>query len=644
MKNLLLLCLMLSQLPLFAQSIPAFPGAEGFGRNVTGGRGGEVYYVTNLNCSGAGSLADALLKPGKKYILFKVSGVIPCAAEVFQGDVYLAGQTSPGGIIVRGIILDEIYETNTRSRNVIIRHLRSRPRMEVNLPNQGYVLDDGLRLDGASDVIVDHCSFANATDESVQISHSKNITIQNCMLAETIGEHFNLGGMLINYSRQDHPQDNLSIHHNVWNRIGGRFPEFSCESSFCRNAPLNVEVSNNLFWDQQIQTWYNSCTSGGDACKDFSVNLNFVGNRTVARSSYGGPMALVDLVNNTKNQNYISGNTMNLYPNYTDYQLFYCCNDFKQNAPNTSTGSAVKLTARHAFPTITYTPSSDLVNYATKNVGAFPRDPMDRRLLDALSKNTLDTRPVDGKDYYNDAFKLDFTTMPAAPTDTDSDGMPDDWEKTNGLNPNIKDHNGTELSVKLTGLAGYTNLECYLNQLSDKLTNSTPVAPAPAISATSNSPIQAGGTVNLSASVQNGTASGFAWKGPTNFTSTQQNPSIQNATSGVSGVYSVSATVSNSTLSATVSVEVSTITGDEPKGDFTVKIFPNPNSGEFVVEVKNPPTEVWTFILRNTQGQVIMRENNLSSVSVPGWVQAGTYPYVVRSGNQVKRGKVLIMK
>ena len=207
-----------------AQTIPAFPGAEGFGAVATGGRGGNVYYVTNLNCSGPGSLQNGLNQAGAKYILFKVSGVIPCAAEVFKGDVTIAGQTSPAGVIVRGIILDEIYEQNTNSRNVIIRHLRSRPKPTQTLPSQGYVLDDGLRLDGASNVIVDHCSFANAIDESVQISHSRNITIQNSMLSETLGEHFHLGGMLVNYSRADHPQDNISIHHNVWNRIGGRFP------------------------------------------------------------------------------------------------------------------------------------------------------------------------------------------------------------------------------------------------------------------------------------------------------------------------------------------------------------------------------------------------------------------------------------
>lgn len=452
---------------LYSQSIPAFPGAEGFGASASGGRGGQVIYVTNLNCSGAGSLAAALQVTGKKYILFKVSGVIPCAAEVFKGDAYIAGQTSPSGITVRGIILDEIYETNTNAKNVIIRHLRSRPKMGTNLPNQGYVLDDALRLDGASNVIVDHCSFANAVDEAVQISNSRNITIQNSQLAETLGEHYALGGMLMNYSEAGHEQDNISIHHNVWNRIGGRMPELSCESPHCRNRTLNFEISNNLFWDQQIQTWYNPCTEGGDACRDFHLNLNFVNNRTVARSTYTGPMASFDLLANASNRLFVSGNSMNQYANFADYQLFYCCNDFNTNAPNTSQGSAVRLNARHNFPAISYTPSAQLLTYAVENVGAFPRDPMDRRLMNPLKNNVIDNQPINGTDFYNDAFQTDPSQN--APVDTDNDGMPDEWETANGLNRNVQDHNGMQLSKKFTGIEGYTNLECYLNELSDKI-------------------------------------------------------------------------------------------------------------------------------------------------------------------------------
>ena len=112
MKSIFACCLfwLVGGIALPAQ-IPAFPGAQGFGTQLTtGGRGGQVIYVSNLNCDGPGSLAEALSTPGPKYILFKVSGIIDCAAEVVWGDCYIAGQTSPGGVIVRGIIIDDWYE------------------------------------------------------------------------------------------------------------------------------------------------------------------------------------------------------------------------------------------------------------------------------------------------------------------------------------------------------------------------------------------------------------------------------------------------------------------------------------------------------------------------------------------------------
>ncbi|MBL7826800.1 MAG: hypothetical protein JNJ57_09225, partial [Saprospiraceae bacterium] len=184
-----------------AAQIPVFPGAEGFGATTTtGGRGGQVMYVTNLNCNGPGSLNEALATPGKKYILFKVSGIIDCAAEVVHGDCYIAGQTAPGGIIVRGIYIDDWYDPNGGARNVVIRHLNSRPHTENERSGAGWVMDDALRLDGASRIVVDHCTFANGTDEQIQISRSNNVTIQHSILAEPVGDHYMFGGMLLNYS------------------------------------------------------------------------------------------------------------------------------------------------------------------------------------------------------------------------------------------------------------------------------------------------------------------------------------------------------------------------------------------------------------------------------------------------------------
>lgn len=482
MKKIILIISIIAFCPfLQAQNPPAFPGAEGFGANATGGRGGKVIYVTNLNPNGPGSLAEALETPGKRYILFKVSGLIDAAAEVVYGDFTLAGQTSPGGIIVRGFVIDEVYDTIGTGNNMIIRHIRSRPQDPANVPSANYILDDAFRFDGASNTIIDHCSFANAIDECVQVSQSSKITIQNCMLSETLGEHFYLGGMLMNYSTPGHPQDSISIHHNTWNRIGGRMPEMSCESPYGSKRPLNLELSNNLLWDQQINIWYESNINPSLLIDSFFINLNWVNNYCVGRSSYSNGMIAHNLLDIAGNKIYASGNKMNLYPSYSDYDLFYCCNDFDQagNNPNTDLGIAKLLPARHPFPTISYTASNTLVNYMQQNVGAFPRDSMDRRLTNPFASGIPLSAPIDQNDYFKDAFIVDFNPFnpPVPLIDSDFDGMPDYWEVSRGLNPAVQDHNGTNLSLSTTGIAGYTNLECYLNCLSDYLVSgqTTPV-------------------------------------------------------------------------------------------------------------------------------------------------------------------------
>ncbi|MES2139590.1 MAG: T9SS type A sorting domain-containing protein [Bacteroidota bacterium] len=458
-----------------SQTIPSFPGAEGFGGKTIGGRGGQVIYVTNLDPNGPGSLAEALSTPGPRYILFKVSGIINAAAEVIYGDFTLAGQTSPGGIIVRGFIIDEMYDTIGTGDNMIIRHIRSRPNPDTNIAGQGYVLDDAFRFDGASNTIVDHCSFANAIDECVQMSNSTNISLQYCSLAETLGDHFYLGGMLMNYSNAEHPQDSISIHHNIWNRIGGRMPEFSCESPFCGSRPLNIELSNNLLWDQPINIWYNSNIdqTAPMPIDSFFLNMNWVNNYSVSRPDYTSGMIAHDFMNFADNRFYASGNKMNLYPTYSDYDLFYCCNDFSTsgNNPNTDFGILTQELVRHPFPLITYTPTNNLTNFIYTNGGAFPRDSMDRRLFSHLPNNTPDLVPVDSADHYHDAFILDFNSSnpPAPLSDSDNDGMPDYWETAHSLNNGVQDHNGTGLSNSITGINGYTNLECYINCLSDFL-------------------------------------------------------------------------------------------------------------------------------------------------------------------------------
>ena len=483
----ILTCLFASTL--LAQTPIAFPGAEGFGNKTQGGRGGEVYYVTNLECSGPGSLNDALRKPGKKIIVFSVSGVIDCYADIIWGDCTIAGQTSPGGIIVRGIMIDDYYEPEGKAQNIIIRHLNSRPGIEELRPGKGNVMDDALRLDGTKNIVVDHCSFANATDESVQISRSTNITFSNNILSETLGYHFDLGGMLMNYSTADFPRDSISIIKNLWNRMGGRMPEISCEGSFdrpgdttCLERPFHIEYSNNLLWDIGIQVYYDKGFSPQNE-SFHDVHGNFVKNIAIRRDSYCGPMFNAPFMENPGNSLYVFGNTMSGYPDFQDYELFYCCNDFCNDPPNRQTGNHEKKINRHPYPDMKYLETKDLVSYMAKEVGAFTlngqngRDVMNARLMKPVQIGMIDTTPVDGKDYFNDAYTLSFSGQPSSHHDSDKDGMPDYWELANGLNPDQQDHNGTNLSTAFFGTSGYTNIDCYLECLSRFIVSGESISP-----------------------------------------------------------------------------------------------------------------------------------------------------------------------
>ncbi|MFZ1704780.1 MAG: T9SS type A sorting domain-containing protein [Saprospiraceae bacterium] len=447
----------------FAQ--PAFPGAEGFGAQASGGRGGKVIYVTNLNMSGPGSFQDALNQPGPRYILFKVSGVIPGTVEVpdGNGDFTIAGQTSPSGIIVRGL---EMYNnTNPSVSNIIIRHVRSRIGDTQKFSTPHWLGGDGITIGGVRNGIIDHCSFQHASDEAVDISRSSLLTIQNCILGETLGGHADLGGMLINYSDQASRLDSLSIHHNIWNRIGGRMPEISCETPYCNGKTIHLELSNNLYWDPQIELWYEGITGQNG---QFYLQMNAINNLYYGAQHFSNGMYHFDMLLVPQNKLFFSGNQINLYPQYKDYDLFYCCNDFNSNHPNTALGSATKSNQRFDYPSISYTPTDQLQSHIQKNVGAFPRDPMDQRLMNYVANHQIILTPVSeaGAD---DAFQI--TPTNSFPEDIDDDGMPDYWELIHGLHTNQQDHNLQQLSSSITGVEGYTNLECYLHCLSEAIIN-----------------------------------------------------------------------------------------------------------------------------------------------------------------------------
>ncbi|MCW1959127.1 MAG: Ig-like domain-containing protein [Mycobacterium sp.] len=455
-----------------ATPLPAFPGAEGFGAFATGGRGGRVIYVTNLNADGPGSLQWAIDQSGPKYILFKVSGVIDASIHLTNGDVTIAGQTSPGGVTIRGFVTDEspyqdqaVRAPEDFAENWILQHVRLRPGLDG--PS-----DDGLRIRYTRNAIVDHVSVGNATDEAIEISYSHDITVQNTLIAETLGGNAEYGGVLISYSNPAHgfALDNVSLHHNVFNRIWGRLPQGSRESVAAAGSFMNLEVSNNYYWDPRffmaIGAEMFSLTDPSGRPYPIYWRMNAVNN--YFRTASGFPFGMFDdqIMRTPINELYFIGNMMNLYPTRSDYELFYCCNNYPDLSPSevsdlVAAQLAQKRATRHPFPTITYTPTDQLRTFLLNSAGAWPRDPMDIRLMRSIATNTIATAPID-RNPAGDALQPAYSgAAPAAPVDSDGDGMPDTWETANGLDPAVPNPNGTGLSA-----LGYTDLEVYLQELS----------------------------------------------------------------------------------------------------------------------------------------------------------------------------------
>ncbi|MEN9396950.1 MAG: hypothetical protein RLZ81_1480 [Pseudomonadota bacterium] len=457
-------------------SAQAFPGAYGFGARATGGRGGRVITVTNLNASGPGSLQAALDEEGPRTVVFAVSGLIDAAIQLTRGDVTIAGQTSPGGITLRQLhTTEEPYcdqdaacaASSRKADNWILRHVRIRPDGRH---------DDGLRLRYTRRAIVDQVSIGGATDEAVEISFAQDITVQNTIIAETVGDHAERGGVLVNYSNpaQGYELTRLALHHNVFNRILGRYPELSRESAAAAGSTLDIELANNLYWDMGYFIDVNNTTvSGSDAGQPIYYRMNFVGNQAVARNATQSEPFLFGLIHLATPQGgqpatatWFSDNRLNLYPLRQDYALMYCCNDYPAYLPS-ATPPGFAVPQRHAFPFIGYNQAWELAPLAVLRAGAFPRDPMDQRLMGAVDRGQITLQPRDVNPA-GDGSALPPGAAPAAPADTDGDGMPDAWETARGLNPFVQDHNGTQLSMQWLGVPGYTNLEVYLHELSEQ--------------------------------------------------------------------------------------------------------------------------------------------------------------------------------
>ena len=167
--------------PAFAQEaeqVLAFPGAEGFGKYASGGRGGKVFHVTNLDDDGEGSLRWALRRNGPKTIVFDVSGTIylESTLNISKDSITIAGQTAPG----EGITIAGYPVKMKRANNVIMRYLRFR------LGDMNKVEDDALSVTDCKNVIIDHITASWSTDECVSTYRNEDFTLQWSLISESL--------------------------------------------------------------------------------------------------------------------------------------------------------------------------------------------------------------------------------------------------------------------------------------------------------------------------------------------------------------------------------------------------------------------------------------------------------------------------
>jgi hypothetical protein len=433
----------------------AFPGAEGFGRFVTGGRGGAVEEVTNLDDSGAGSLRDACSKTGARTIIFRVSGTIMLKStlNIKNGDVTIAGQTAPGdGICVAG------YQFSINANNVIVRHMRFRLG-NLNVADCECDAFGGRKI---SDVMIDHCSMSWSIDETGSFYNITNLTMQWCLLSESL---YNSG-----HKKGNHGYGGIqggsgaSFHHNLYASHTSRNPRFGGGKYYLtsENKEL-VDFRNNVIFN-----WgFNSAYGGEYGRQNMISNYYKAGPGTNANVK--NRIVQINRGNETDpGKWYIHGNFVTGFPDITKDNW----SGGVQGADAATTG--VRMSEPFAVaPVMTQTPEEAYISVLKKAGAILPkRDAVDSRIIKEVktsSCNYGDTYdPKTGVSLSHTGIINSQATVggwptlqsTAAPADTDKDGMPDQWEMKKGLNPkDASDRNG------INNANGYTNLEEYLNEL-----------------------------------------------------------------------------------------------------------------------------------------------------------------------------------
>lgn len=443
----LLVCLFLCIPPAVVMAVPAFPGAEGYGAAATGGRGGAVYIVTNLDDSGLGSLRDALNHNTPRTIVFQVSGTIHLESDldVRYPNVTIAGQTAPGdGICIANGSLKAGYD------NVIIRYIRCR------LGDQWPDGTDNNDTDAtwgryANTMIFDHVTASWSVDEAFSYYANQNFTAQWCLISESL--------------RYSHHEKGAHGYGGIWGGTDSSWHHNLLAHHSSRNPRIEGDVVNNVdLRNNVIYNWgFNSCYGGEKATVNI-VNCYY---------KYGpatGSGVRDRIVNpsyddsGTYGQWYVSGNYVYGYSSTTS-------DNWLGVDPQGGSGDRSLCQATTPFPVATTYPVStqtaqEAYYSVLDDVGcSLIRDAVDSRIIEEVRTGTATYGGQTGEGLGIIDSQTTVGGWPAlnslpALSDYDSDGMPDVWEDSRGLNFNNPADRNDDRDDD-----GYTNLEEYLNWL-----------------------------------------------------------------------------------------------------------------------------------------------------------------------------------
>ena len=493
-KHLLLFAVVLYTISSLAQfdDAPAFPGAEGFGRYTSGGRDDNctVYHVTNLNNAGNGSLRSAIISSGPRIVVFDVSGTIHLTSDlkINNDNITILGQTAPGD----GICIAD-YPVYVNANNVIIRYIRFRMgdvgSKAKSKADSNYEGDDALGGGrGKQNIIIDHCSVSWSTDECCSFYGVKDFTLQYCIIAESLknsihakGSH-GYGGIWGGQS--------ASFHHNMIMHHDSRNPRF--DHDFVSTLKGPIDYVNNV-----VYNWGGNSTYGGESGNGIAKKINMINNyykpgpasshktrllnpttkcgNCTDKTKFSASVGYV-----TPGQFYISGNYMYGSEVVTNENLCDAAIDPDNNMTYNDWKSQCIFTERHistdadfdSYNVISLHTAETAFNKVLNYAGAsYRRDEVDKRLRWEALKGIAYYNGSNGSkngmiDSQEDVGGWPTLQDTGKQTDTDNDGIPDEWEKAHGLT--VGQNNSKTFNLDTRGY--YTDLEVYANYLVQTIT------------------------------------------------------------------------------------------------------------------------------------------------------------------------------